>query len=56
MKRWMLLGLLECACGSSDNVKPAGSGAGVPLQLTNQDSAPSSDRMFFNVITTIAPC
>ena len=55
MKRWMLLGLLECACGSSDNVTPAGTGGAVALQLTNQDGEPS-DRMIFNVISTIAPC
>jgi len=37
------------------NVVPAGSGGGA-LQLQNLDGEPSSDRMFFNVITTIAPC
>jgi hypothetical protein len=39
------------------NVKPATSGgAGGALQLLNGDGAPSSNRMMFNVITTIAPC
>ena len=37
------------------NVVPAGSGGGA-LQLLNGDGEPSSDRMFFNVITTIATC
>ena len=39
------------------NVVPAGSGGGGgALQLINQDGQPSSDRMMFSVITTIAPC
>jgi hypothetical protein len=37
------------------NVVPAGS-AGGALQLINQDGQPSSDRMMFSVITTIASC
>jgi len=37
------------------NVVPAGSSGGA-LQFQNLDGEPSSDRMFFNVITTIAPC
>ncbi|HZJ53285.1 MAG TPA: hypothetical protein VFD38_04040 [Myxococcaceae bacterium] len=57
MKRWVVLCLLACACGSSDNNrKPTGTGGGGALQLANQDGEPSSDRMFFNVISTIAPC
>src|SRR5678815_4648 len=38
------------------NVKPAGSGGGGALQLTNQDGFPGPDRMIFSVITTIASC
>ena len=38
------------------NVARAGSGGGGALQLINQDGEPSSDRMMFSVITTIAPC
>jgi HYDIN/CFA65/VesB-like, Ig-like domain len=39
------------------NVKPPGStGGGGALQLINQDGQPSSDRMMFSIITTIAPC
>ncbi|HZJ53283.1 MAG TPA: hypothetical protein VFD38_04030, partial [Myxococcaceae bacterium] len=38
------------------NVKRPGSGGGGALQLINQDGQPASDRMMFNVITTIAPC
>ena len=37
------------------NVIPAG-GAGGALQLQNHDGQPSSDRMVFTIITTIAPC
>jgi hypothetical protein len=37
------------------NAVPAGT-AGGALQLQNQDGEPSSNRMMFNVITTIAPC
>jgi len=39
------------------NVMPAnGGGGGGALQLINGDGEPSSNRMMFSVITTIAPC
>ena len=39
------------------NVVQAGSGGGGgALQLINQDGEPSSDRMMFSLISTIAPC
>jgi hypothetical protein len=38
------------------NVVPAPERRGGALQLLNQDGVPSSDRMMFSVITTIAPC
>ena len=38
------------------NAVPAGSTGGGALQLQNLDGEPSSDRMFFNNISTIAAC
>jgi hypothetical protein len=38
------------------NVKPATSGGAGALQFLNGDGEPSSNRMMFNVITTIASC
>jgi hypothetical protein len=38
------------------NVVPRGSGGAAALQLINQDGLPSSDRMMFSLISTIAAC